>query len=129
MLAGWAIFGFEVSGSLLAYLGFSVLGAACFTSISLLCAARTQNVAFMAGLVNLISIPSILLSGVFFSVSHYPEAMQAVLQFLPLNALLSGLRGIALESQPLNNLGFQALVLAVYGIIAVLAAKKLFKWY
>lgn len=128
-LSGLLIFGFHVFGSILSYVFFCILGAASFTGISLFCACRSRNIAFMAGLVNLISIPSILLSGVFFSVSRYPDVMQSFLKFLPLNALIGALRGIALEAQPISALGFEAAVLVVYCAVSLGLARWLFKWF
>ncbi len=129
MAAGFLIFRFQVYGSWLSYGLFAVLGAGAFTGIALLCASRTRSIAMISGLTNLISLPMMMLSGVFFSKNNFPEWLIKVTNFLPLTALNDGLRKIALEGLPLSALGFEAAVLGFYLVVGSLAAQRLFKWY
>jgi ABC transporter DrrB family efflux protein len=112
------IFDFKVHGAMLDFVLFSALGAACFTAITLLCASRTKSMPFIAGLLNLVSIPMMLLSGVFFSKTNFPEAMRQVVDFLPLTALVDGLRKIALEGQSIfsGGLMLEMLILLFYSV-------------
>ncbi len=129
MLTGFIIFRFKVYGSFLNYFLFAILGAASFTSIALLCAARTRSIPMISGLTNLISLPMMMLSGVFFSKNNFPDWLATATAYLPLTALNDGLRRIALEGQPLQSLGFEITVLSAYLIIPAIATQKLFKWY
>lgn len=129
MIAGMLIFRFEVYGNFLSYILFAVLGAAAFTALALLCGARTRSIPMISGLTNLISLPMMMLSGVFFSKNNFPDWLIQVSNFLPLTALNDGLRKIALEGQPLSALGFETAVLGVYIILGSFAAQRLFKWF
>lgn len=129
MAAGFLIFRFQVYGSWLAYAFFAVLGAGAFTGIALLCAARTRSIAMISGLTNIISLPMMMLSGVFFSKNNFPDWLIQLTNFLPLTALKDGLRKIALEGLPLSELGFEAAVLAFYLVVCSLLSQRLFKWY
>lgn len=129
MVAAYAIFQFKVIGSFSAYILFSILGASAFTGIALLCAARTRSIPMISGLTNLISLPMIMLSGVFFSKNNFPDWLRSVTDFLPLTALNDGLRKIALEGQGLSHLGFEISILAACTIITALFSLKLFRWY
>ncbi len=129
MVAGVLIFHFQVYGSIAAYVLFAILGAGAFTSIALVCAARTRSIPMISGVTNLISLPMMMLSGVFFSKNNFPDWLKQATNYLPLTALNDGLRKIALEGQGLSALGFEASVLAVYLVVGAIAAQRLFKWY
>lgn len=129
MLCGVFIFDFELAGSWGAFGLVAVLGAACFTAIALLCASRTANVAAMAGMTNLISLPMMMLSGVFFAKSNFPDWMQNLVAFLPLTAINDALRKIALEGATLSSLGFELAVMFGCLLLAGVSARKMFKWY
>ncbi len=129
MITGFVIFHFKVYGSWLSYIVLTILGAAAFTGIALLCAARTRSIPMISGLTNLISLPMMMLSGVFFSKNNLPEWLQAVTSFLPLTALNDGLRKIALEGLPLMDLGFEISVLGAYTVVCAALAQRLFRWY
>ncbi|MFW7380289.1 MAG: ABC transporter permease [Oligoflexus sp.] len=129
MLTGFLLFRFQVHGNYLSYIALAALGAAAFTAVAILCASRTKSIPMISGLTNLITLPMMVLSGVFFSKNNFPEWLRSFSEYLPLTALNDGFRKIALEGQGLANLGFETAVLAVYLVIATLASIKLFKWY
>lgn len=129
MLGGWLIFHFKIYGNFMSYILLAILGATAFTAIALLCACRTRSIPMISGLTNLISLPMMMLSGVFFSKNNFPDWLQTATSFLPLTALNDGLRKIALEGLPLSALTLELSVLGLYAVIAALAAQRLFKWY
>lgn len=129
MLTGFVIFHFKVYGSFFSYIFLAILGAGAFTSIALLCAARTRSIPMISGLTNLISLPMMMLSGVFFSKNNFPDWLITATSYLPLTALNDGLRRIALEGQPLHSLGFELAVLSFYLIVPAIVTQRLFKWF
>lgn len=129
MVSAWLLFDFSVEGWLLEYVLFSIVGAASFTAISMLCASRTRSIPMISGLTNLLSLAMIMLSGVFFSKSNFPQWMQEIVNFLPLTALNDGLRKIALEGVHLQALSFELGVLSIYFFICSVLATRFFKWY
>ena len=80
-------------------------------------------------MVNLIILPMMILAGIWFSKSHFPDWLATIASFLPLTALVDGLREIALEGASLASLGFEISVLLGYGIFASIASMRIFKWY
>ncbi len=129
LLSGWLIFRFEVSGSFFAFMLLAILGAAAFTSLALLCAARTKSVPMMAGLINLICVPLIFMSGVFFSKTNFPDWMHGIISLLPLTALNDGLRKIALQGLSLTDLSLEISVLVAMTLICTVLTQKMFRWY
>lgn len=129
MFVGFLIFRFKVYGNFLAYFFLAVLGAGAFTSIALLCASRTKSIPMISGLTNIISLPMMMLSGVFFSKNNFPDWLRQATEFLPLTALNDALRKIALEGLSIQSLGFEISVLCVYLVLPAILTHRLFRWY
>jgi ABC-type polysaccharide/polyol phosphate export permease len=77
---------------------------------------------------NFAMLPMWLLSGVFFSSSNFPKAVQPAIQALPLTALVDALRAVVLEGATLSAVHRQLLVLAGWTIIPFALALRLFRW-
>jgi len=129
LIASFVLFRFRLESRLVDFTLFAALGAGAFTALALLCGARTANMAAMNGATNLISLPMMIVAGVWFSRANFPSWIAEPARYLPLTALVDGLRRIALEGGSLASVGFEAAVLGVYLVAATLAAKTLFKWY
>src|SRR4051812_20118449 len=87
-------FDVRVSGSVVALSVLCLAGAASFAAIAILVASRAQNNETVSGLMNLVMMPMFVLSGVFFSAAHFPQAMQPIINALPLTALNDSLRAV-----------------------------------
>lgn len=129
-LLGFGVLAFSVPvrGSLLALLVVCVIAALAFAAIGLLVAARPRTVEGASGLMNLVMLPMWVLSGVFFSSSQFPAAIQPLIRALPLTAANDALRAITLEGAGLGSVMPELGVLAVWLVISFLAALKLFRW-
>jgi ABC-2 type transport system permease protein len=121
-------FGVAIRAPMLEILLVSALGAASFAGIALLCACRAQNTETANGLVNLATLPMVLLCGVFFSASRFPAVMQFPIRLLPLTALNEALRSLVNDGVALPALAFQLAVMAVWGLVTFALALKLFRW-
>jgi ABC-type multidrug transport system permease subunit len=105
-----------------------VMGALAFAGIGLLIASRTQTTETVSGLMNLVMIPMWLLSGVFFSSSRYPAAMQGLIQALPLTQLATALREVILKGAGLVEVAPALLILAAWALVTFLLALRWFRW-
>ncbi len=128
-LAGSLLFNFKIEGAFFSYFGLALLGTATFTSLGLFLASRTANASLYSGLVNLLTLPMMLLSGVWFSRANFPSFLSHLADYLPLTALVEGLRRIALEGADLSSLGWEVSVLSVYFLVSTISTRLLFKWY
>lgn len=128
VLAGWLLFGVQVHGSVVAVGVVALLGAASFSGVALLVAARTQSVEAASGWMNLVQMPMYLLSGSFFSYERFPEAVRPFIQALPLTALNDALRLVMNEGRSLWHTGPQLLVLLLWGGIGFAVALRVFRW-
>jgi ABC-2 type transport system permease protein len=128
-IAGFTLVMLSVAGNFISYLLFALLGTLTFTSLSILCGSRAKNAGLYNGLVNLVTLPMMLLSGVWFPRTYFPDWLSRCSEFLPLTALVDGLRHIALEGGGLASLPMQTSVLIAYLLLGTLGSKLVFKWY
>jgi ABC-type multidrug transport system permease subunit len=128
LLFGYFFFGVRCQGSYLDLTGAVVIGGVAFAGVGLLVASRAETLETVSGLMNLIMLPMWILSGVFFSSERFPEAVQPVINLLPLTALNQLLRGIILEGRSLMSLWQQAAILAVYSVTTFSVALRIFRW-
>ena len=124
----WLVFRVGVAGSFALLLGVSLIGALAFAGIGLLVAARAQNTQTVTGLINLVMLPMFVGSGVFFSTSRFPDAVQPFLRVLPLTALNDGLRAVMIDGAGLTAVAGQIGLLAGITLATFFAALRLFRW-
>jgi len=124
----WFVFRVGVAGSFALLLGVSLIGALAFAGIGLLVAARAQNTQTVTGLINLVMLPMFVGSGVFFSTSRFPDAVQPFLRVLPLTALNDGLRAVMIDGAGLTAVAGQIGLLAGIALATFFAALRLFRW-
>jgi ABC-2 type transport system permease protein len=126
--AGWLLFGVAVRGSLLLLFATSLLGAMTFCGMGLLIGSRVSTIEGASGLANLTMVPMWVLSGIFFSSERFPDAVQPLINALPLTALNQALRAIMTEGRGLVGVAPQLAILALWGIASVAVASKIFRW-
>jgi ABC-2 type transport system permease protein len=125
---GVLAFGVPVRGSLLLVALIVLAGALSFSGLGLLVASRAQTVEGVSGLMNVVMVPMWVFSGVFFSWSHFPDAIQPFIRLLPLTALNDGLRAVLLDGSGLGAVaGFLGIMLA-WGATSFLISVRIFRW-
>jgi ABC-2 type transport system permease protein len=125
---GWLAFGVRIHGSPGVVLLLSLLGAASFAGLALLCGCRAGNQETASGLVNLAQLPMLLVSGVFFSSARFPDSLQGVIRFLPLTALNDSLRAVINDGASLASVRIEIAVMVVWGLVCSALALRLFRW-
>lgn len=125
---GVLAFGMPVNGSIPAIGAVILLGALAFAAIGLLFGTRARTFEGISGLMNIGMLPMWVFSGVFFSSSNFPDAMQPFVQALPLTALNDALRAVILEGSTLAAIGDELAILAAWLVIPFAVALKIFRW-
>ena len=125
---GWLAFDMVFHGSVLFALGLCLLGAASFSGLGLLVATRTKKIEVVSGLINLVSLPMFVVSGVFFSSERFPEMLQPVVRALPLTALNDALRSVLLEGADFASQLPRIGILVAWGLVSFVLALRLFRW-
>lgn len=120
--------GMPFRGSIGALTTVSLVGALAFGALGLLVASRVRTFEAISGMMNLLMTPMWILSGVFFSASNFPEALQPVIQALPLTALVDALRSVVLEGATVAQVSGELGLLAIWAIVPFGLALRLFRW-
>ena len=129
MLAvGMIFFSFHFIGSV-ALIGIvGLLGAVVFLGIGFALAGASKSEDQVAPIANIITLPMMLLSGVFFSRANLPGLVKSITGFFPLTYLADGMRSVAIDGASLVQIVPQLTGLAVWGILTCVLAVKLFRW-
>jgi ABC-2 type transport system permease protein len=69
-----------------------------------------------------------VLSGVFFASSNFPEALQPIIQALPLTALNDALRAVTLEGASVQEIASELALLGAWGLGTFGLALRVFRW-
>lgn len=125
---GVLVFGVPLRGSVLTLAGICLLATVSFGALGLLVSSRARTTEGVAGLMNLVMIPMWIFSGVFFSSSNFPSAVQPVIKLLPLTAVNNALRANMLEGASLAAVSGEILVMAGWLVLSFVLALKLFRW-
>lgn len=128
VLFAWLVFDVEVAGSILLLTAVVLLGALTFAGIGLLASARAKTIEGVSGVINVIMLPMFVLSGIFFSSSRFPDAMQPFIRALPLTALNDAMRVIYNEGLGVAAILGEVGVLTVWCIGSFALALRYFRW-
>jgi ABC-2 type transport system permease protein len=82
----------------------------------------------IAPVANTITLPQILLCGLFFPIENYPHWLQAFCKLLPLTFFVDGLRKIAFEGIHIWQMPIQLFGLVCWTIIISIITVKVFRW-
>jgi ABC-2 type transport system permease protein len=130
LLVGFAmlVFGVPLRGSPVVLAGICLLSALAFASLGLLLAARPRTVEGVSGLMNVVMLPMWIFSGVFFSSSRFPDAVQPLIHALPLTAVIDALRATMLRGAGPAELLPELAVIAAWLVASFVLAVRLFRW-
>jgi ABC-type multidrug transport system permease subunit len=122
-------FDIKIQGSLLALIIMIIVGNLAFTGMAILVSSRTANTQIGNGLINLVVMPMMILSGIFFSYHNFPDWAINVIQKLPLTILADTIRSIFIEGAGLAEITTGVIVLMSIGLVTFLTGLKFYRWY
>jgi ABC-2 type transport system permease protein len=139
LLVGALLFGLELPsdpGRWVTFGWLSLLGAATFTLLGIAASGVPRSGRSASAVISPIVIVAQFISGVFFVYSELPSWMQHVASLLPLKWLTQGMRSVFLPDsfaaeEPAGSWehGRIALVLVVWGVLALVLAMRTFRWH
>jgi ABC-2 type transport system permease protein len=115
-----AIIGFHNAGSTLLLILLAVIGALSMIALGLTIAARFSSEELVGGLLNLLTWPMMLLSGIWFSLEGSPRWVQWVAHLFPLTHVLDAARAVMLDGAGLRQIAPHLLFLGAtaFGFLA-----------
>ncbi len=128
LAAGFFLFHFHFYGNLLYLLLVAALGSGIFIAIGFAISGYAKTVETAPPLINLIALPMMFLSGIFFPRSVMPEWLQTITQYSPLSFLADALRSISVEGATLWGVRWQVAGIIAWLVISVFVATRFFRW-
>jgi ABC-2 type transport system permease protein len=119
---------FRVNGSYLLLIVITMLAILCMISLGLIFAARLKSEELASGLMNLVTFPMMIFSGVFFSLEGTPPLMQKVSKLFPLTHFIEAARAVMIDGAGLGQIFPNLLVLALMTLGFLIIASSLFRW-
>jgi ABC-2 type transport system permease protein len=125
---GIALFNVQIVGSVLAMAGLVLLGAGSFLAIGFLLASFLKTEEQATGVVQVVQMPMMFLSGIFFSFDFMPGWLQSVARLLPLTYLGDALRQVMVNGTQVAPLGVDLAVLTGWLVVCLAVAARTFRW-
>jgi ABC-type multidrug transport system permease subunit len=123
-----ALLDIRMDGSYLALFVIAVFGAIALISMGLLVAARVSSEELAGGLLNMVTWPMMLVSGVWFSLEGANPAIRRLAEFLPLTQILDAARTVMLDGGGLPEVANQLAALSVMTLVFLAISAWLFRW-
>jgi ABC-2 type transport system permease protein len=121
---GFAL-GWDPHGNAASVVGLLVLGTAAFSGLGLLMAGTLRAEATLAA-ANLVYVVLLVVGGIVFPLSKFPDGARHVFEQLPVTALAEGLRDVMRSGVGVSTHDW--VVLVVWAVAALAAAAVTFRW-
>jgi len=128
-LFAWVVFGITIQGNIGALIVLFFAGNIAFTGLAVLISTRTAKTEVGTGWINAVQMPTMILSGIFFSYHNFPEWSIKIIKLLPLTALADGIRSIFNEGAGWVEIITPSIALSGFGIVCFFIGLRVFKWF
>lgn len=125
---GMLLFHAKLVGGFLAFMTMGAFGAVAFLAFGFAIAGWAKDENQAAPVAQLIQLPMLFLSGVFFPREGLPTFLQKITDYLPLTYLVDGMRQIANEGATLWQVRGDIIGLTIWAVVVLFIAVRLFKW-
>ena len=128
VLAGRIFFGVGWPEDWVELAVFLVAGVACLASLGIAYSHVIPNFDAAPAYVNIVFLPVIFISGVFYDVDNAPQFLRDIAQALPLTHVINGLSAAMVKGTPLSDHLSDLLVVALWTAVGVVFAIRGFSW-
>ena len=119
---------FHSAGSIVLLALLALTGALSMISLGLIVAAGISSEELVGGLLNLLTWPMMLVSGIWFSLEGSPRWVQWVAHIFPLTHLLEGARAVMLDGAGLQQIMPNLLYLSATAVVFLAIGAWTFRW-
>lgn len=120
------IFGYRMSGNVLAYIAMWLLTMLSMFSVGLMVASLCRTTKSMNIATSLLYFPMLLFSGATIPAEVFPEAVQAVIKWMPLGIGIDLLKKVSIGNY--DGILIPVVTLIVIVVICTVVAIKTFRW-
>lgn len=119
---------FQMFGSYLDLFAVFGVGSLCFISLALVVAAQVASEEFAGGVLNVITWPMMLFSGVWFSLEGTNPWLQKFAQAFPLTHMVNAARAVMTEGASLFQIADHLVVLTGLTVVFMAVSSFIFRW-
>ncbi|MCL4392542.1 ABC transporter permease [Patescibacteria group bacterium] len=105
-----------------------IVGALMFIMLALIISSVANKVETAMPITNVITLPMMFLSGLFFPISTLPSWLSDISKYFPLTYLINAIRGIYVNGYNLPHLGGDFLGMGIWIVIFFIVNIFVFKW-
>lgn len=128
VIAALVVFDLNMRGNYLTLATIVLIGTVLMYGIGLAIGGWAKNENQAAPISQLVVLPMMFLSGVFFPVFVMPEILQQITKFIPLTPIIDSIRLVITEDASLFDLGNEFAVMMGWMVIIYIIAFRLFRW-
>jgi ABC-2 type transport system permease protein len=128
ILFAYFYFHMRVQGSFAALLIVFVTGNFAFIGIAILISSRTGNTQVGNGLINAVTMPMMVLSGIFFSYYNFPEWTIPIIRQMPLTLFADSIRSIFTEGAGFYQTWPAITIMTGVGLVSFVVGLRIYKW-
>ncbi|MBX7056967.1 MAG: ABC transporter permease [Leptospirales bacterium] len=128
LLFTWLFFGQQNQGAWGSVALLLLAGIAAFGGIAIFAASRAESLRAANGIVNALTLPMMVLSGIFFSYRNFPDWLVPILSRLPLSILADALRAVFNEGAGLTEIALPTAWLGAIGLCFFTLGMRMFRW-
>ncbi len=122
-------FGVRLAGSPLAAALVFLAGVIAWSGIAILGSSRAESMSAANGILNAVTLPMTIVSGIFFSYHNFPQWAQKVIAFLPLTVLADALRAVFVEGAGVAASLLPVAILTGTGLVFFAIGLRVYRWY
>jgi ABC-2 type transport system permease protein len=128
LVAGRLFFGIPWPHDWLELVIYVAAGVVCLASLGVAWSHVVPNFDSAAAYQNIVFLPVIFISGVFYDVKDAPSALHDVAQALPLTHIIDGLSGAIVTGRGLGDNASGLVMIGVWALIGIFFAVRGFRW-
>lgn len=128
ILAGKVLFGTGWPKDWVELLVYTAAGVTCLAALGVAWSHVVPNYDSAAAYNNIVFLPAIFISGVFYDVDDAPEFLKHIAQILPLTHIIDGLSGALVSGRSLADNASGLCVVSIWTLGALFFAVRGFRW-
>ncbi|MSQ11597.1 MAG: ABC transporter permease [Dehalococcoidia bacterium] len=129
LAAGMLLFNGHVYGNFLWVFLLVILSNIVFLNLGFIVGSFAKTVEAANGLANVVAMPMMFFSGVFFGTDTLPAAVRTIVHYLPLSPMLEALRGVTLEARGFWEFPTEMGILGAWIVGSSVVAVRVFRFH
>jgi ABC-2 type transport system permease protein len=122
------VFGVHIAGNIGGVVLLALLGGVAFLTIGFAISGFSTTVESASAIGNVVTMPMMFLSGVYFPLTSAPDWLKPIIGVLPLTYLANGLRDVMEKGAAVSTLGLDCAALALTALVGLGVASRTFRW-